>query len=283
MFWKGKVSLFTQITSFIKGNELTLTESVPTLPFLNTSHGCSIGVASLDDTDQIARLLNKWFESNTKTEMRVTGLWVRESFLESSAIWIVAKDRLGTVRGCVSSFRCKAPYPNSLSGCSIMYPWGLVDWYCVEPLWRSKGVGTDLLETLDYITYKVGRKAHIFLKEGIPLSLPHIPIYSNFLYCRKAGNTNIKNMHEYTGLTVSLYNAVERSSGLPLIRVTGTQIESQIQEWENALDSELPPCWVFIDGSSKIDIKRGWKQDTLVSMYAFRWVAGKWLGSMPQI
>lgn len=283
MFWKGKISAFTQIISFIKGNELALTESIPTLPFLNTIHGCSIGVASLDDIDQIARLLNKCFEPNTKTEMRVTGLWVRESFLESSAIWIVAKDRLGTVRGCVSSFRCKAPYPNSISGCSIMHPWGLVDWYCVEPLWRSRGVGTDLLETLDYITYKVGRKAHIFLKEGIPLPLPHIPIYCSFLYCRKAGNTNITNMHEYTGLTVSLYNAVERSSGLPLIRVTGTQIESQVEEWENALDSELPPCWVFIDGSSKMDLKRGWKQDTLVSMYAFRWIPGKWLGSMPQI
>lgn len=52
----------------------------------------------------------------------------------------------------------------------------------------------------------------------------------------------------------------------------------QIKEWELALDTELPPCIVFVTGQDKTDKEKGWKQDTLVSVYAFRWIAGKWLG-----
>lgn len=277
MFWKGKVSFIDTLTAFVKGSDVSLADHIPppVLPLIQTSrHGCFVSVAALTDTDQIAALLNKYFDSG-KAQTAVTSAWVRNSFLELSAIWIVAKDKLGTVRGCISSFRSNAPYPNSLGGCGT-HPWGLVDWYCVEPLWRSKGLGTDLLETLDFITYRVGRKAHIFLKEGLPLPFT-LPIYCTVLYCRKAGNPDVKQMSKYTGLSVYPYNAVERESGLPLVRVEG--VDTDVEEWENALNSELPPCWVFVNGSSKINMKEGWKQDTLVSVYAFRWIPGKWLGS----
>jgi hypothetical protein len=115
----------------------------------------------------------------------------------------------------------------------------------------------------------------------MPLPLPHVPIYVTWLKCRKAGNPLVKQMRDDTGLAVYPYLEVERSSGIPLVRIEGLHDESELNEWENALDSELPVSWVFVSGSCIVDDKRGWQTDSLVSMYAFRWSPGKWLGSLP--
>lgn len=281
MFWKGKVSIFKQIEAFLKNSEVGLLSlEEPDIPRHIKPGGCSVSVSKLKDVEGIARLLNEWFENSSKSRASVTSEWIRSTYIDNEAIWIVARDSAGTIRGCVSSFRIVAPYPNTLSGCGKMYPWGIVDWYCVHPLWRSKGVGSALLETLDFVTYKIGRKAHIFLKEGHPLPLPHTPIYVTWLKCRKAGNPTVKQMRDDTGLTIYPYQEIERDTGLPLIRVEGIQKKIELEEWENALDT-LPECWVFVSDSYLIDDKRGWKTDSLVSIYAFRWFPGKWFGSRP--
>ena len=283
MFWKGKVSIVKQLMNFLKQSEVALLElEEPELSSNLNPGGCKISVSKLKDVDGISRLLNEWFEDPTsKAKASITPEWVRASFLRNRAIWIVAKDSAGTIRGCVASFHIDSPYPNSLEGCGKMHLWGLVDWYCVHPLWRSKGLGSALLETLDLITYRLGRKAHIFLKEGSPLPLPHVPIYSTWLKCRKAGNPEIKQMSDYTGLVVYPYSEVERESGIPLVRVEGLKDEKDLKEWEDALDSQLPVSWVFVSGACVVDYERGWKTDSLISMYAFRWSPGKWLGSLP--
>jgi len=284
MFWKGRVSFFKQLESFLKQSDVKLASiDEPRFPDQQVVGGCRIGVSKFNDSAGISKLLNDWFEDpSSKTKADTSPEWIRKTFLENEAIWIVARDSKGTIRGCVSSFRIKAPYPNSISsGCGKPYPWGVVDWYCVHPLWRSKGLGSALLETLDFITYKVGRKAHIFLKEGYLLPLPHVPIYSTWLLCRKAGNPLLKKMEEDCGLVVYPYHEKERETGLPLIRVEGLKTTSDLQEWEEALDNSLPECWVFVSGSCNVDYKRGWQTDSLISMYAFRWHSGKWLGSSP--
>lgn len=287
MFWKGKVSVFKQLTSFAKQAEVSFLDlEAPELPSDSTINPgkCKISISKLDDVVGISKLLNEWFKDPEARAMAaVTPEWVRASFLDYQAIWVVAKDSGGTIRGCLASFLTDAPYPNSLGGCGKMHPWGIVDWFCVHPLWRSKGVGSALLETLDLITYRLGRKAHIFLKEGNPLPLPHVPIYFTWLKCRKAGNPQIKKMSEHTGLIVYPYCEVERESGIPLIRVEGLRDKKDLKEWEDALDSQLPVSWVFVSGSYVVDDKRGWVTDSLVSMYAFRWSSGKWLGSVPDI
>jgi hypothetical protein len=140
------------------------------------------------------------------------------------------------------------------------------------------------LEALDFITYRIGRKAHVFLKEGLPLPLPHIPVYTTWLRCRVAGDPKVRRMRKGTGLLVSPYQAIQRTSGLPLVKVEGLRgdvTKEKVKEWEEALDRELPPCWVFVSGADKVDEAREWRQDTMVSMYAFRWVPGRWLGSVP--
>lgn len=283
MFWKGRVSTVKQISSFIKQSEVALLDlEIPEIPSDLNPGNCVVSVSNLKDVEGISKLLNEWFEDKTsKTQAAVTAKWVRDTYLDNHAIWIVAKDKGGTIRGCVSSFLITSPYPNSLSGCGKPHPWGIVDWYCVHPLWRSKGVGSALLETLDFITYRIGRKAHVFLKEGIPLPLPHVPIYTTWLKCRKAGSKEVKQMSEDTGLTVYPYQEVERATGIPLIRVEGLSSKLTLHLWEDALDKYLPECWVFVTNNCHVDYKRGWKSDSLISMYAFRWSPGKWLGSKP--
>jgi GNAT superfamily N-acetyltransferase len=283
MFWKGKLSLYNQLSSFFKKSDLSLlTLDEPVVSKNLSPGGCTISVSKIHDVDGIAKLLNEFFEEpESKSKASVTGKWVRSTYLDNHAIWIVAKDSAGTIRGCVSSFRCVAPYPNAISGCGKMYPWGIVDWFCVHPLWRSKGLGSALLETLDLVTYRLGRNAHVFIKEGLPLPFPHVPIYVTWLRCRRAGSSKIKQMADDTGLSIHPYKEVERDTGLPLVRVEGVTSTAELQQWENALDNSLPECWVFLSGSYLIDDKRGWQTDSLISMYAFRWSPGKWLASKP--
>lgn len=286
MFWKGKVSFWSQVEAYVKDADLTFaTITKPELsPTLNPN--CSISAASLTDVSDIAKLLNEFFEPvNSRAKTAVTAEWIRSTYLANNAIWIIAKDRAGTIRGCVSSFRSVAPYANSLGGCGISHPWGVVDWFCVHPLWRSKGVGSSLLEALDLITYRLGRKAHVFLKEGLPLPLPHIPVYATFLLCRRAGNKLLMKPRENTSLVLHPYHTVDNDTGLNLIKVEGLRWADSkkvdIDAWENALNTEIPPCIVFVSMADAIDPSKGWKTDSLVSMYAFRWVAGKWLFSVP--
>lgn len=284
MFWKGKIGAISNAFAFLTQKDLALSNLPgPELSASDKPSACMISVASLEDTAGIAKLLNKYFEhANSRAKTQVTAVWIRSTFLDNHAIWIVAKDPMGTIRGCISSFHCERPYPNSFdTGCGKMPPWGIVDWYCVEPLWRGKGVGTELLDTLDFITYRVGRKAHLFLKEGIPLPLPHIPFYCTFLQCRRAGNPQIKQMTHSINLGIYPYQAIERETGLPLVRIEGIRDGTSVEAWEDLLDRELPECWVFVSGADKVDEKRGWQIDSMVSVYAFRWIPGKWFGSVP--
>lgn len=275
--------MWTQFKNFVKQSEVSILDlEIPQIPFDLNPGNCHISVSNHNDVYGIAMLLNEWFEDkSSKTKANVKPEWIRRTFLENHAIWIVAKDAKGTIRGCISSFIIKSPYPSSLTGCGKPYPWGIVDWYCVHPLWRSKGLGSSLLETLDLVTYKIGRKAHIFLKEGMPLPLPHIPIYTTYLKCRKAGSKEIKQMSEDTGLTVYPYHEIERTTNIPLIKIEGLYNKNGLDDWENALDKQLPECWVFVTSDCLVDDKKGWKTDSLISMYAFRWSPGKWFGSKP--
>jgi GNAT superfamily N-acetyltransferase len=285
MFWKGKVPIFTQFKHFMKRSDVSLLDlEIPQIPSEPNPGGCQVTVSKLNDVEGIAKLLSEWFEDpSSKTKAQVTSEWIRATYLDNHAIWIVAKDIKGTIRGCVSSFLINSPYPNSLSGCGKPHPWGIVDWYCVHPLWRSKGIGSALLEVLDFVTYRIGRKAHVFLKEGVPLPLPHIPIYTSWLKCRKAGSKQVKQMSEDSGLTVYPYQEVERSTGVPMIKVEGLHTKNDLDEWEQALDNDLPECWVFITNDCLVKNEKGWKPDALISMYAFRWSPGKWLWTKPSI
>lgn len=284
MFWEGKVPLGTLLEAFLLQRDLSLATELaaPVLLLPVRIAKCDLAIASVDDAPGISRLLNEFFDKD-RVQTTTTPEWVVSTFTESKAIWIIAKDTGGTVRACISSLEATAPYPNSITRSgqnnTQAKPWGLVDWFCVHPLWRGKGIASRLLKLLDYITYRVGRKAHIFLKEGCPL--PQIPVYSTVLKCRKAGTISISKMREGTGLAIYDYHCKERSSGLPMIRVEGLETNEDLAAWEDALDTELPPCWVFVNGSSVVDSRKGWKPDSLVSMYAFRWIPGKWFLKKP--
>ena len=56
--------------------------------------------------------------------------------------------------------------------------------------------------------------------------------------------------------------------------------EAAVEEWESLLD-KLPECLLFVSGTAVVSKKRGWVKSSLVSLYAFRWIPGKWLGVAP--
>ena len=291
MFWKGRVSILRQINATWSKHDLAIDTRMPAPELTKNTNSNShyyVDIGNTGDIKGIVSLLNNYFEPvNSKAKVAVTEEWVRSTFIVNHAIWIVTRDPLNKVRGCISSFRSVAPYLNSLGGCSSnATTWGIVDWFCLEPLWRDMGAGSKMLEVLDFVSYNAGRKAHMFIKEGLPL-LSHIPFYTTFLKCRRAGNAKVNKMREGTGLGVYMYHTVEKDTGLHLVRIEGLRgpdIDKQsIKEWEDALDRELPPCWVFVSGADQVDESRGWKLDSLVSVYAFRWLPGKWFGSAPHV
>jgi len=59
---------------------------------------------------------------------------------------------------------------------------GLIDFFCVHEKFRKRGIGSKLLHAMAYECYTRGYVAHLFLKEGMPLTmLP--PLYSsNFIW-----------------------------------------------------------------------------------------------------
>lgn len=287
MFWKGRVTGWNHLQAWWRDDPVTFATELekPSLQLLNSTD-CRIKVATYELAGQIAKLLNEWFEPrHSRAKMTMTPEWVRRSYLEQHAIWIVACDRGGTVRGCIGSFFVRPPYPNSLAGCGLQRAWGVMDFYCVHPLWRSKGIGSALLEMIDYITYSIGRKAHVFLKEGVPLAPPQMPIYGTMWWWRKAGTSTVKTMRDDSGLRVHLFHCEDKVTHLPMVRVEGLREKDttvdEIAEWESALDVELPECLVFVTSADKRDDTNGWQWDSPVWMYAFRWNVGRWLGEKP--
>ena len=119
MFWKGKVPVFTQLKNFVKQSDVSLLDlEIPQIPSELNPGGCRVSISELKDVEGIAKLLNEWFEDpSSKTKAQITPEWIRATYLDNHAIWVVAKDRKGTIRGCVSSFLIQSPYPNSLTGC----------------------------------------------------------------------------------------------------------------------------------------------------------------------
>jgi hypothetical protein len=92
-------------------------------------------------------------------------------------------------------------------------------------------------------------------------------------------------MRDDCGLIIHPYHTIDKDSKLNLIKIEGLRGnplgKHHIDEWEDALDNELPSCIVFVTADDQIDMSRGWKIDSVVSMYAFRWLPGKWLFSLP--
>jgi hypothetical protein len=64
---------------------------------------------------------------------------------------------------------------------------GLVDFFCVDRIWRKKGVASYLLQELVSLTALQKRMVHIFQKEGLPLA-PLPPLWQGHYVSRRATN-----------------------------------------------------------------------------------------------
>lgn len=81
---------------------------------------------------------------------------------------------------------------------------GLIDFFCVHEKHRRSGIGSKLLHAMAYECFTRGYVAHLFLKEGMPLtSLP--PLYSSHYVWRPVKNP----------APVNLLNFIRSSSELP--------------------------------------------------------------------
>lgn len=77
----------------------------------------------------------------------------------------------------------------------------VVDAYCLHPAHRQKGYGAYLLQKLHHTANKLGEPHAIFLKEGNPLSLLHLPYFS--------GQYVYRQLHSSTSSTVRILSPIQ--------------------------------------------------------------------------
>lgn len=145
-------------------------------PFpLHPIPGCTFGKATTDDIAQLPLFWERWFSTPT-SRCCIPEDRIRRS--HSAAHWDIYIVRRGgevigsLVRRWVFGFHVKEAYlPKA----------GVIDFFCVHPAWKKKGVGRTLLSLVHTVTARPG-PPHLMLWESY---LPSIPPMSAGVYWRK--------------------------------------------------------------------------------------------------
>lgn len=152
-------------------------------------------LATEHDADEIAEFLGRSFKITEKSICELSAERIQRGLQEN---WIVVLKRnqenkiLGTI------------FSRSLGNCIFHNPFGknmkspnvgYIDFFCVDPLYRNSGLGSELLSWIDYYTNQKERFIHFFEKEIWPLtSLP--PVWKGKYIVREVQNRFNNRIHQ---------------------------------------------------------------------------------------
>lgn len=137
-------------------------------------------------------------------------------------------------------------HPNQFSG------FALVDYFCVRPDWRSRGVGSALLQGLFFLTSRVGRKAHIFASEGNSLFSKIPPFIRGGKYYWRLTDPS-KSFFPLTVGTVPTQEVINDISKRNWVGITeaNTLKMYSIQSGNTVLNLMIKPTYEIIDASAR--------------------------------
>lgn len=160
--WTGLFS------SYITSHPPILLQAHPPPSPLHPISGCTFGRATEEDISQLPSFWEKWFSTGT-SRCCIPYQRIRRS-LDAGTwdIYVVRRDRqvIGTlVRRWITGFHVKGAY---------MPKAGIIDFFCVHPAWKRKGVGRTLLFLIHNATVRPMPPHLMFWESYLPTIPPSI-------------------------------------------------------------------------------------------------------------
>lgn len=162
--WTGLLS------SYVTSHPPILLDTHPP-PFpLHQIPGCTFGKATTEDIIQLPSFWEKWFSTRT-SKCCIPEQRIRRSY--DSGIWdiyvvrrIQTKEVVGSlVRRWITGFHVKGAY---------MPKAGIIDFFCVHPAWKKRGVGRTLLSIVHSVTPRPVPPHLMFWESYIPTIPPAV-------------------------------------------------------------------------------------------------------------
>jgi GNAT superfamily N-acetyltransferase len=170
-FWKGNPCSPTWkgfIESYIYGYPPRLIESSP--PILPIKlQGMTIRFATASDTEQLPDFWTRFFSGTGKTRCIVPLLHIQAA--QAKARWtiiVVVKDEI--VIGSIVRRWTKLHIKET-----AWQKAGIIDYFCIHPAYRKKGIGRALLSCLHNVTERP-IQPHLMLLEGVQVTMPPISV-----------------------------------------------------------------------------------------------------------
>ena len=146
---------------------------------------------------------------------------------------------------------------------------GIMDYFCIHPLYRKSGIGSRLLYEIDLATSLTGRLSHIFMKEGSPLWwLP--PLKTGYWVWREKGISCIFNSEKVKVIN-SNYRSTSANDQIGQLVILDTSVT---QEEINRICDASPFRIVL----ALKDECPTWNIDSSYTCYAFNWTPGSFAG-----
>jgi len=186
-FWKGNPCSPTWsgfIGSYIYGHPPRLIEPTPPIQPIKLPPGVALRFATPGDAEQLPEFWTRFFSDTSRC---IVPLLHIQKMGAKWTIIVVVKE--GAVIGSLVRRWTKLHINETL--------WqkaGIIDYFCIHPAYRKKGIGRALLSCLHNITERP-IQPHLMLLEGVQVTMP--PIAAGvYLSRRCAGNLALKSESE---------------------------------------------------------------------------------------
>jgi len=197
-FWRDtpNISHWTAIKSiWTAATPPRLLDVLPnSVAMADSSTGLTFKSVIFQNAKEYSQFISSYFVIGTTASVTldIPSEVISDGFIHKGWLGIEARDETNHLVGLIISKYIKILYSSEFPFVPLK-ECGIVDYFCVVPAWRKRGVGTALLFRLHEITRTRGRIAHIFASEGGPLSIfSRIPSFVKDRYIwRQRNNARI--------------------------------------------------------------------------------------------
>ena len=200
-FWSStpNVSYWSYIQSVwlpVKAPSLLVNKSTQVI--LKKTPGAVYRRAVSQNAKQYTKFIETYFNYiEGKTRTVIPPEIIEEGLRNNTWYGIEVRNQDSFIIGIVFSIQVQYLYSSEFSK-QPLTECGLVDYFCVAPEWRNKGVGTNILTKLFELTSQNGRRSHIFASEGSALFYKIPPFVKGCYIWREKGEQLHKNLGELT-------------------------------------------------------------------------------------
>jgi hypothetical protein len=185
-YWDLIKSVWSQTTPPIILERSNIPFIIPSMP------GIILKTVDFKNANNYSKFIANNFSASREVIIDIPSEVISEGIIKEGWVGIEARDIDLTLIGLVFSKPIKYFYSSEFPIISqqSLREVGLVDYFCISPAWRKKGLGTTLLFKLHELTRSEGRIPHIFASEGSSVfsRIPQI-IQDKYIWRERIQNT----------------------------------------------------------------------------------------------